>query len=426
MMEVRTGVTGRALRIEQAVYCHREGKSELGCPVAKEIIKRSSLEEKFLVVVKKREGHRCDQVFMVMGIICWEGIPRPLADQAYATIKEKTSKYGQCMERHCETNSAKTCACQGVDPSKEGMSFSFGCSWNCYHNLCKFAKSTGTTRKFQLKDRSQEKGLENQINQLADVCGPLLSRVAPQAFYNMTAFNTPDNLCRLGTGPVENRPFSGTSTVVDFCAHAHHDVNNINNGTTMVVTLLKPENREFGKPHSDRQLHVLPNYRVASVDEFGSREGQFQKIKNGAVEVLHEFNRIYAIRRFRKVRPKSSRALGMSVKKKRRITAEMMVKEREMMKRALQKLPGNGFAIPQTDGADDLPEEAVPPLNSSTSDDSITYRSSDNRQLFGENMKEIGGVAFALEHGTVLIESAKHENHATTALVYPDRNNPTR
>jgi len=209
--------------------------------------------------------------------------------------------------------------------------------------------------------------------------------------------------------------------VVDFCAHAHHDFNNINNGTTMVVTLLKPENREFGKPHTDRQLHVLPNYRVASVDEFGSREGQLQKVRNGGVEILHEFNRVYAIRKFRKERPKGSRALGMSVKKKRRITAEMMAKERQMMQRAMLKLPGSGFVrIPQTDGADDVD---VP----TTGDDGgITYCASDNRQLFGESMREVGGVAFALEHGTVLIESAKHENHATTALVNPDRNNPTR
>lgn len=247
----------------------------------------------------------------------------------------------------------------------------------------------------------------------------------------LQAFNTPDNLCRLGTGPIENRPFSGTSTVVDFCAHAHHDFNNINNGTTMVVTLLKPENREFGKPHTDRQLHVLPNYRVASVDEFGSREGQLQKIKNGGVEILNEFNRVYAIRKFRKERPKGSRALGMSVKKKRRITAEMMAKERQMMQRALLKLPGNGFsAIPQTDGANDLPSDAdVPTTTGTTVTDvggGITYRASNNRQLFGESMREVGGVAFALEHGTVLIESAKHENHATTALVNPDRNNPTR
>lgn len=37
MMEQRTGVTGKALRIEHAIYCNREGKSQTGCPVAKEV-----------------------------------------------------------------------------------------------------------------------------------------------------------------------------------------------------------------------------------------------------------------------------------------------------------------------------------------------------------------------------------------------------
>jgi hypothetical protein len=38
------------------------------------------------------------QVFMVCGIIAWEGIPRPIADHAYEVIKEKTSKFGMPME----------------------------------------------------------------------------------------------------------------------------------------------------------------------------------------------------------------------------------------------------------------------------------------------------------------------------------------
>ena len=38
IMEQRTGVSGNSLRIEEAVYCHIEGRSKTGCPVAKQVI----------------------------------------------------------------------------------------------------------------------------------------------------------------------------------------------------------------------------------------------------------------------------------------------------------------------------------------------------------------------------------------------------
>ena len=57
------------------------------------------------------------------------------------------------------------------------------------------------------------------------------------------------------------KPFSGVTGVLDYSAHYHKDINNVDGGCTVVLTLLKEENRKFGKTMSDEQLHVLPHYQ---------------------------------------------------------------------------------------------------------------------------------------------------------------------
>ena len=46
--------------------------------------------------------------------------------------------------------------------------------------------------------------------------------------------------------------------------------------------------RGFHKPSDDEQLHVLPHYILANVDEYGSVDGQQSKVVSGAVEVLNK------------------------------------------------------------------------------------------------------------------------------------------
>ena len=57
MMERRTGVTGKAVRIEHAVYCMREGKSKTGCPVAKEVSPCMNIFLKLISITFKLKQH---------------------------------------------------------------------------------------------------------------------------------------------------------------------------------------------------------------------------------------------------------------------------------------------------------------------------------------------------------------------------------
>ena len=95
--------------------------------------------------------------------------------------------------------------------------------------------------------------------------------------------------CRIGLKP--GKPFSGVTCVVDFCAHSHRDVHNMNAGCTVVLTLNKPENRPFKTttPPPDEQLHVLPHYvpDVNGLDE-EEREELHRNIERGAVMLLNK------------------------------------------------------------------------------------------------------------------------------------------
>lgn len=283
-LEARTGLSGKELRIEKICYTGKEGKSAQGCPMAKWIIRRSNYTEKVLVVVKCRNGHKCATSWIVVCLVAWEGIPQSEADLDYTLLSHKLNRYGLPTTRRCATNENRTCACQGLDPESCGASYSFGCSWSMYYNGCKYARSK-TVRKFRLSVKTEESEIEERMHVLATLLTPLYMNLAPKSFENQCQFEKEASDCRLGFK--SGRPFSGVTACIDFCAHAHRDLHNMHNGCTAVVTLAK--HRNLTKPN-DEQLHVLPLYVLDTTDEYGSKEGQEEKIKSGALDILDKYS----------------------------------------------------------------------------------------------------------------------------------------
>ncbi|CAI9716502.1 Hypothetical predicted protein [Octopus vulgaris] len=290
IMENRTGLFGEAVRVEKIIYTGKEGKSSQGCPIAKWIVRRSGVEEKVLCLVRHRQGHFCETACLIICVVAWEGIPNSIANEMYSYLVPTLTEFGLETDRRCGYNEQKTCACQGMDIKKRGASFSFGCSWSMYFNGCKFARSKDA-KKFRLKDTVLDEVAENKFQSLATRLAPLYKSVAPESYNNQVFFEDSGYECRLGyrdENSKPSRPFSGVTACVDFCAHSHKDLHNMNNGCTVVVTLTKHGPLE--KP-VEEQLHVLPLYILDLKDK------KFEeKLKKGCVEILANYPKIAHVR----------------------------------------------------------------------------------------------------------------------------------
>ena len=284
----RVAAMGSSLKIRMIeVYEYKVNETEaewsqvkgscIQIPEEEDLIKQN--DEDVVVTFKRRPGHYCKAVNVVVTISRWQAMELAEADDIYEVLARDTINSIKPQER--ESTDGTDCDC-----NEEGTrTYYCGCIRHRMEENCSMwtrglinagfkyllANESGEEPKTKAgKERAKKRIAEKReradrvmgkINRTADIAGPHLEMLAKDTFEAQTKFSVVAEECRIGEESLpEDRPFSGSTIVAATSTHAHLDTNNDDPGCSALLVFCSKEHRsgELDNP----QPHVLLNYSV--------------------------------------------------------------------------------------------------------------------------------------------------------------------
>jgi hypothetical protein len=178
-----------------------------------------------------------------------------------STKCKKSKETGKALKKTTEAESieeeALSCKCQGEKEDEKGFSLTIGCTKDSKGGKCRFSHKyhpEQPTKRYPLnnyenwEEENKTKFIKT-VKSLGIKMTKVLEKFAPEAHKNMS--KTKPTRCNLAQESV----FCAMTMVSDFTAHQHTDKNDVRDGATALLTLLKNDEGEG-------QYHCLPRYKI--------------------------------------------------------------------------------------------------------------------------------------------------------------------
>ncbi|ENN78720.1 hypothetical protein YQE_04892, partial [Dendroctonus ponderosae] len=362
-LEGQTGVNGPAIRIEKVKHTGKEGKTAQGCPVAKWV--------SFSKCAVYRRVNVEEKYLVIVkhrtGHTCHSAYII-ICLVVWEGVSSSTSDelYGLLTDKLNKFGLPTKRRCSTNDARTcacQGVDEeTCGAS---YSFGCSWSMYYNGCKFARSKDvRKFRLSVKEEETSLETSLGKLLDHIGPM--YQTLAPRSFANQTSCEESALECRlgtkPGRPFSGVTVSMDFCDHSHKEIHNMTDGCTVVVTLTKHRALTKPVEEQLHVLPAYVPDETNEFGSKEDQDAKVEKGEMDVFTN--------------------------------------------------PG------KVSRANEPNDRNVKPPKS------VDVKLTDNSECFRD--PEIGGVAIALSHGSVLFECAKHELHATTSLKNPNRTDPTR